>query len=211
MLRGLFKYSKNILVEGMTDYYYLHALSHQCRVKGFAALPEDVYVTPCGGTKNVGFIASLFLGQEVRPLVLLDADEAGRVRRDALLKMLYQSHNKYIVMLDEALGCPGNEVEVEDVIGESLILPVLNSMLSRPLSVSNDELKTSSLPKKIKIAAAQQGIELPEEWKTSVALDLVSTWAQQGVMLPDKVLESASKLFSDICSRFSPVMPNVVN
>jgi predicted ATP-dependent endonuclease of OLD family len=69
MVRGLFQHKNNALVEGMSDYYYLHALGAQCRASGRDALPDDIYVTPCGGTKNVGQIASLFLGQEVRPLV----------------------------------------------------------------------------------------------------------------------------------------------
>ena len=34
MIRGLFRYQKNVLVEGMTDFYYLHALSHQCADSG---------------------------------------------------------------------------------------------------------------------------------------------------------------------------------
>jgi predicted ATP-dependent endonuclease of OLD family len=78
MVRGLFQHRKNVLVEGMTDYLYLHTLSLLCRATGRVALPDDIYVTPCGGTKQVGHLASLFLGQEVRPLVLLDGDDAGQ-------------------------------------------------------------------------------------------------------------------------------------
>jgi hypothetical protein len=78
MVRGLFQNRKNILVEGMSDYFYLHILNIMCRATERTILPEDVYITPCGGTKLVGHLASLFLGQEVRPLVLLDGDDAGR-------------------------------------------------------------------------------------------------------------------------------------
>jgi hypothetical protein len=41
---GLFQHEKNVLVEGMSDYYYLHALDQQCRAKGLAGLPEDVAI-----------------------------------------------------------------------------------------------------------------------------------------------------------------------
>src|SRR5438132_98444 len=30
-------------------------------------LPDDISITPCGGTKNLGYLASLFLGHRVRP------------------------------------------------------------------------------------------------------------------------------------------------
>ena len=62
MVRGLFQHRKNVLVEGFSDYLYLHALNLHCKSLGRKCLPEDIYITPCGGTKLVGHIASLFLG-----------------------------------------------------------------------------------------------------------------------------------------------------
>lgn len=203
MLRGLFQHKKNVLVEGMSDYYYLHALNQQCRTKGLAALPEDIYITPCGGTKLVGNLAALFLGQDVRPLILLDADEAGRVRRDALLKELYVGQNGHIVMLDDALAQPGTAVEIEDIVGEAVVLPALNAILPKPLSFTAADRKAGSLPDQIKAAANRQGIELPEGWKAAVALHLVSSWAQKDVTLPDTVLEAAAKLFTMLQARFT--------
>ncbi len=203
MLRGLFQHKKNVLVEGMSDYYYLHALNQQCRAKGLAALPEDIYITPCGGTKLVGNLAALFLGQDVRPLILLDADEAGRVRRDALLKELYVGQNGHIVMLDDALAQPCADVEIEDIMGEAVILQALNAILPRPLSFTAADRMAGSLPDQIKSSAKRQDIELPEGWKATVALHLVSSWAQNGVTLPDTVLEAAAKLFTLLQARFA--------
>ena len=42
----------------------------------------------CGGTKLVEHIASLFLGQQIRPVGLLCGDDAGRARSGALMKEL---------------------------------------------------------------------------------------------------------------------------
>ncbi len=127
MIRGLFQHRKNVLVEGMSDFYYLQALSQQCSKSGRKALPDDIYITPCGGTKHVGHFASMFLGHEVRPLILLDGDDAGRARQDALIKELYVDHNSNIVMLDEVLNRPGQEVEIEDILGETLADEVLDN------------------------------------------------------------------------------------
>ena len=60
---GLFQHKKNVLVEGLSDYLYLHALNLHCCALGRQGLPDDIYITPCGGTKLVGHIASLFLGR----------------------------------------------------------------------------------------------------------------------------------------------------
>lgn len=203
MLRGLFQHKKNVLVEGMSDYYYLHALNQQCRSKGLAVLPDDIYITPCGGTKLVAHLAALFLGQEVRPLILLDADEAGRVRRDALLKELYLGKDSHIVMLDDALGQSGSTVEIEDILGEAIILPALNLLLPEPLSLAAVDRKGGSLPDQIKAAAKRQAVDLPEGWKTTVALSLVSSWAQQSITVPDSVIASAAKLYATLCMRFA--------
>lgn len=203
MLRGLFQHKKNVLVEGMSDYYYLHALNQQCRAKGLEALSEDIYITPCGGTKLVGHLAALFLGQDVRPLILLDSDEAGRVRRDALLKELYLGQDSHVVMLDEALGQSGLTVEIEDIFGEEIILPILNSFLPKPLFLKAKTNPAGSTPDRIKVSAKEQGINLPDGWKTTVALQLVSSWAQESAVLPDEVLEMAAKLFCSVNERFA--------
>jgi hypothetical protein len=203
MLRGLFQHKKNVLVEGMSDYYYLHALNQQCRAKGLEALPDDIYITPCGGTKMVSNIAALFLGQDVRPIVLLDADDAGTVRRNALLKELYLGHDSQIVMLDEALGRPGTTTAIEDILGEAIVLPAVNAQIPKAVALNADDRKAASLPDQIKAAALRKGIGLPDGWKPDAALRLVSSWATQGAKLPDDVLASASKLFAALNAGFA--------
>ncbi len=202
MVRGLFQHKKNVLVEGMSDYYYLHALSHHCSNTNRTSLPDDIYITPCGGTKMVGQIASLFLGQEVRPIVLLDGDHAGRVRRNALMKELYLEHGSAILMLDEALGRDGEEVEIEDILGEEIMMPVVNALLGISLELNDADRKAGSLPSQIKAASERQSIELPDGWKASVAIQLVSAWAEKRTVLPNSVLDAASLLFDAIRKRF---------
>lgn len=56
-------------------------------------------------------------------MVVLDGHDAGRAQREALGWELYAGHDSGIVMLDDTLNRPGEEVEIEDVPGEALILP----------------------------------------------------------------------------------------
>ena len=203
MVRGLFQHAKNVLVEGMSDYYYLHALSQQCGATNRAALPADVYITACGGTKLVGQLASLFLAQEVRPLVLLDGDDAGRVRRDALMRELYAEHDGGILMLDDLLGRAGEEVEIEDILGEDIILPAVKVVVGKAIKLSEGDRKAGSLPTAIKTAAKRQGVGLPVGWKASVAIHLVAEWAETRLQLPDAVLSQAERLFSCMTERFT--------
>ena len=207
MIRGLFKHQKNVLVEGMTDFYYLKALSHQCAKSGRPSLPDDVYITPCGGTKHVGHFASMFLGHEVRPVVILDGDDAGRARQNALIKELYIGHNSSIVMLDDVLDQPGEKVEIEDILGESVIIPGLDKILGKFLQLDQRDRSAGNLPSQIKAAAKRQAIDLPKGWKASVAIHLVASWAEQGSTLADEILDKAALLFSTLNERFENLDP----
>ncbi len=207
MLRGLLQHRKNVLVEGISDFYYLQALSQQCANSGRPSLPDDIYIMFCGGTKNVGWIASLFMSEKVRPLVLLDGDEAGRVRRNALIKELYARHDSGILMLDDVLNRSGQEVEIEDVLGEAIIIPGVEAVLGKTFQLDQVDRVVGSLPNQIKAAAKRQKIDLPEGWKASVALHLVSSWAEKGTTLADEVLDSAALLFSVLNTGFEQNTP----
>lgn len=200
MLRGLFQHKDNVLVEGMSDYYYLHALSQQCHATGRKGLPDRIYITPCGGTKMVGHIASLFLGENVRPVVLLDSDQAGRQRQDALIKELYAGEESAVVMLDAVLG--GSTCEIEDILGEGVIVPALNAILSKKLKLNDADRAAGSLPDQIKACAQRMAIELPDGWKATVARNLVSQWSSSTDNLGAEILDRAATLFETLASRF---------
>ena len=138
----------------------------------------------------------MFLGHEVRPLVLLDGDDAGRARQNALMKELYVDHNSGILMLDDVLNRPGEEVEIEDILGECLVLKGLETVLDNGLKLNQADRSAGSLPSQIKAAAKRQARDLPEGWKASVSLHLVSSWAKKGTTLSDEVLDTAALLFS---------------
>ena len=202
-IQGLFRHQKNVLVEGMTDFYYLHALSQQCAESDRVALPEDVYITPCGGTKHVGYMASLFLGQSARPLVILDGDEAGRARQKALMKELYATQASGVLMLDEFLDRAGQDIEIEDLLGAPVVLAGLAEMLGEQVVITEDDLRAGSLPRQIKSAASRQGIDLPLHWKAGLARHIVSSWAEQRESAPVETLDVASSLFSAITGAFA--------
>ena len=202
MVRGLFQHKDNVLVEGMRDFYYLHAFQLQCRSSSRETLSDQIYVTPCGGTKYVGHIASLFLGQEVRPLVLLDGDDAGRARRDALFKELYAAHGACVLLLDDALDRAGEETEIEDILGEDIVLQGVSAVLGQSVKLNDADRAAGSLPSQVKTWAARRKLDLPEGWKASTAIDLVSQWAERATKLPDEVLDRAAALFAAINERF---------
>lgn len=204
MVRGLFQHKKNVLVEGMSDYLYLHTLDLFCRATSRASLPNDIYVTPCGGTKNVGYIASLFLGQNVRPLVLLDGDDAGRVRRDALLKELYAGRERAVLLLSDVIGV--TDCEIEDIFGESILLPLLSTILGNKIVLNKADRIKGNIVDQIASAVARSGYRLPDGWKPELARKLAVKWATlKPEAIPTDILDRAEALFKVISDRFDVV------
>jgi hypothetical protein len=132
---------------------------------------------------------------------LFDEDDAGRARRDSLVRDLYAGDRKGILMLSEVLGLP--ECEIEDIVGETVYLQALNMLLPSPLVLDANDRTSGSLPDQITFAAKRLGIVLPEGWKSDVARSLVTDWASADAKsVPSDVLDRAQSLFREINERF---------
>jgi hypothetical protein len=112
----------------------------------------------------VGHLASLFLGQQVRPLVLLDGDDAGRVRQSALMKELYAGYEQAVLILPNVLG--KTDCELEDLIGESAVIPAVSDVLGTTFTLTDADRQSALLVDQIKSAAARLNVSLPDGWKS---------------------------------------------
>jgi len=201
MVRNLFDGKKNLLVEDFSDYVYIQGFAMILGAARRKTLPDDISITPCGGTKNLGYLASLFLGHRVRPVILLDSDDAARTCQESLLSELYAGRQTSFILLGEVLGL--GQSEMEDLVGESLLLPALSRLLAKPLSIAGTDA-TQPLCSRIRQAAARQGIALPDGWKAEVARRLVGGWLEQSPgTLPAELLERAGALMRVIGERFA--------
>ena len=79
----------------------------------------------------------------------------------------------------------------------------MKAVIGKAIKLTEADRKAGSLPSAIKAAAKRQSIELPEGWKASVAIHLVSEWAEEGTQLPDAVLSLAETLFKSMAGRFA--------
>ena len=105
-------------------------------------------------------------------------------------------------MLDEVLNRAGQEVEIEDILGEELFMPAVKTVVGKTIKLIEADRKAGGLPTAVKAAADRLQMELPDGWKASVAIELVSSWAQNRTVLPDPVLDLAEMVFKDVRGRF---------
>lgn len=207
IMRGLFRHQENLLVEGITDYHYLHALSRECARLGRTVLPDGVVVTPCGGASKMSYLASLFVSHDARPVILLDDDETGRNRSQELLRNLFADHASDVLVLGDVLGIGDKDVEMEDIVGEQLILRGLREAVDIVIEITEEDRTESESTKKrsllqtIGAAVGRSDTQLPTGWKLSVATWIVSALARGDVVIDDLTADRADRLFSAIRNR----------
>lgn len=193
MFDSLTEQGRSLLVEHVSDACYLEALSRHCARTGRSALDGSIEVVPCGGAAVCGYLASLLMAENRRPLILFDGTDTARLRRHGLVTELLDEGDSSIVLLDEALGWSGHDVCLEDLFGERIILEGLGSATGIRLSLGEDGHQ-ASLVGRIESAAVAANIMLPRSWRLSTALEVTSSQAS----LPDDVLDSASLLFTKL-------------
>lgn len=80
-----FPNKKNIVVEGVSDYYYLQAMLHHLKTNQKYNFPDDVVFIPCVGNNNVSTVVSLLHGYGLHYKILLDKKGTTRTR-NALIR-----------------------------------------------------------------------------------------------------------------------------
>ncbi len=108
---------RNLVVEGVDDFWFLAELSRLLRAAGMPHLPDDVHVTPSGGASEAVYIATFMIGQKLEVVVLLDSDKAGETAWEKLVKgwlTKYHSTPSHVLRLGECAGASG-EFSIEDL------------------------------------------------------------------------------------------------
>ena len=90
---------RNLIVEGISDYFYLHAWS-SLREK---RLSDTCNIFPATGAMSTIILASLFIGWGLEFIVLLDRDAMGTAAKDKLISDL-GLNEKSILQPKDALG-----------------------------------------------------------------------------------------------------------
>ena len=129
---------KNVLLEGISDYYYLQALLHYTKKKG-----GDVDLIPCTGAQTIPQLASLLIGWNLEFLAVLDNDKEGK-KVSSLLKKRLLLEEKRIVFVSNYEDSSIEDLFTHDDFNKF----VLDERRNETIETKNSEfLKTNSLDK----------------------------------------------------------------
>lgn len=119
LAQTLFSKRQNLVLEGLTDYWYLEAVSQLLRASNDADLNENIALVPANTAGKVVYFATILQSQGFKVAALLDSDSAGdqAAKQDTLVHIL---RNRRILRTKDYLQDEVNAAEVEDLLRDTL-------------------------------------------------------------------------------------------
>lgn len=120
LAQSLFSQKRNLVLEGLTDYWYLDALALLLRESGDVKLNEKIALVFANSAGKVVYYATILHAHRLKVAALLDSDSAGdqAAQQDTLVHTL---GNKKILRTKDAYQGPVGRPEIEDLLRESLV------------------------------------------------------------------------------------------
>lgn len=120
LAQSLFTQQRNLILEGLTDYWYIEAVSQLMREAKMADLDETVSLVPAQTAGKIVYFATILHANKLRVAALLDSDAAGdqAAQQEVLVHNL---GNKRILRTKDFYKGPVTKPEVEDLLRCTLV------------------------------------------------------------------------------------------
>lgn len=201
--------NRNLVVEGVDDFWILSELSNLLIRAGEEGLPDDVLITASGGASEAAYIATFMVGQKLSVVVLLDSDRAGDTARDQLVKKWltrYKGKSTQVLSLGEASGDPGREFAIEDMFPEEFYLDRVKRAYEKAMAAVDADLMLrpgAQLCKRVERAMEDLGIPFNKGVVAKlIRADLAKM--KDATALPPDTRTRAKALFAAIGKAFPP-------
>ena len=200
MAQSLFVGPNNLVVEGVTDFWIMSAVSAYAAEKGKASLSPTLTLTPAGGAQKVSYMVALLTSESLNVLVLLDTERDSKAIKEELLKTkLIRDQN--VVFVSEAFASPPSEADIEDLLD-----PAIYEALVRESYAAELKGKTLTLNAKIpriakRVEAGLEGLGIPFHKTRPTRLFLKKMASEPEKMVPDPSLDQFDALFALINGR----------
>ena len=120
LAQSLFTQQRNLVLEGLTDYWYVEAAAALLKAAGKAELNDKISLIPANNAGKVVYFATLLHANNLKVAALLDSDAAG----DAAAKvetLIHTLGNKNILRTADAHAGAVKSPEIEDLLRDTLI------------------------------------------------------------------------------------------
>lgn len=149
LTQTLFVGDRNLVVEGVSDFWYLSSISDHLREQEDGGLSMDLVITPSGGAQRVSYMVALLASQGLRVLVLMDDEPQANTTGEELVKSkLIRDEN--VVFTSEAFAAPpSGGADIEDLLDPDVFRALVEETYARELSGVTLELN-DRIPRLVK-------------------------------------------------------------
>jgi energy-coupling factor transporter ATP-binding protein EcfA2 len=196
---------RNLIVEGVDDYWLITALSNLMKRSKAEGLPEELMLTAAGGASEVTYIATLITGQELDVVALYDSDKAGDDAKDKFVKRWlskYKDPKASAISLGAAIGFPeGRKCSIEDLFEESFYLQFVHEVYKPQLDFAGI--------KEIKLAEGEQLCKRVESFMKQKEINFNKGSVAKKIRSHLNQLENIDKLSEDTRKRAQLLMESI--
>jgi predicted ATP-dependent endonuclease of OLD family len=120
LAQSLFSQERNLVLEGLTDYWYLDAVAELLRDAREVELNQQIALVPAQSAGKVVYFATILHAHSLKVAALLDSDAAGdqAAQQDILV---HQLGNKSILRTKDSYLGTVSRPEVEDLLRDTLV------------------------------------------------------------------------------------------
>ena len=120
LAQSLFSQQRNLVLEGLTDFWYVEALSELFREAGLTELNHEIALFPASSAGKVVYFATILHAHHLKVAALLDSDAAGdkAANQDVLVRRLGQ---KGILRTKDAYAGLVAEPQIEELLRDTLV------------------------------------------------------------------------------------------
>jgi hypothetical protein len=188
--QSLFHSGKQLVVDDVTDYLILNAMSEYLIKKGKQGLRNDVAIIPSGAASDLVPLASMLSANSVSFRALLDGNApGGQGAKESNGSLLEGSFFLSSYTKDGSTG-------IEDLFPDVYLKAVRKVYPKTPLEFNENEAKMKGVTKRMDALFTRTGAGQFERWRPA---RLLADWIQnKSGDIPDSSKQAFERMFSDI-------------
>ncbi|KIO48418.1 AAA family ATPase [Nitrosospira sp. NpAV] len=120
LAQSLFTQQRNFILEGLTDYWYLEAVSQLLREAGESGLNDKIALVPAQSAGKVVYFATILHAHKLKVAALLDSDSAGDQAAQQEI-LVYRLGNTAILRTKDVYTGSVAKPEIEELLRDTLV------------------------------------------------------------------------------------------
>ncbi|MBC3489501.1 AAA family ATPase [Pseudomonas taiwanensis] len=127
LAQSLFSTQRNLILEGLTDYWYVEAIAGLLKEDSQASIHDKIALIPANTASKIVYFATILAAQNLKVAALLDSDNAGDQAANQEI-LVHRLGAKRILRTSDFTTPKVDKAEIEDLIRHTLITVAKNDL-----------------------------------------------------------------------------------